>query len=198
MSVISAQQAAQYAIQAGFSGKSVQTIVAIAQAESGLNTQAQNLQDPNGGSWGILQINGAHFGAGWSGGVMTKAAALDPMISFQYAFFLSHGGTNFTPWGAYTNGSYAQFMTSIAGTNTTPTGAPTTGSTGAVQQQPQSTGLNPLSLLIPQGTLDWISNPVRLMKFSTGVVLLGIGVFLMLEPGAQQTIVQAAKVAAMG
>ncbi len=85
MSTLTLQQAQYYAEQAGFSGQSLSTILAIAMAESGLRTDAYNGSDPYGGSYGILQINGAHFNSGTT----TKACALDPACSFKFAYNLS-------------------------------------------------------------------------------------------------------------
>lgn len=101
MTVLSIAQARQKATAAGFTDGGLDTIVAIAQAESGFNTQAVNAADPNGGSFGILQINGVHFGSG-----ITQAQAFDPDYSFRYAYELSQGGTNFSAWSTYTSGAY--------------------------------------------------------------------------------------------
>jgi len=113
MPVITVQQASTYAQQAGFTGQSLATILAISQAESGLNTGAYNGSDPYGGSYGIVQINGSHFSSGGT----TKACALDPACAYKYAYQLSGKGTNFKDWGSYTNGSYRQYLgssTSVA------------------------------------------------------------------------------------
>lgn len=112
---ITVAQAESYASQAGFSNAivpkgpyspgtwtQIQTIVGIAAAESGLNINSYNPSDPYGGSFGVLQINGAHFHSGGT----TQAAALDPLHAFQYAYILSNHGTNFIPWGTFTNRSY--------------------------------------------------------------------------------------------
>lgn len=112
---ITVAQAEAYAAQAGFSNAivpksayapgtwtQIQTIVGIAGAESGLNINSYNPSDPYGGSFGVLQINGSHFHAGG----ITQAGALDPLHAFQYAYVLSNHGTNFIPWGTFTNRSY--------------------------------------------------------------------------------------------
>ena len=109
MSTLTPDQLSQYAANAGFSGFSKDIIVAIAQAESSGNTEAYNSNDPYGGSWGVLQINGAHF----QSGTTTKACALNPQCAFKFAFGLSKGGTDFSAWGTYTSGSYKQYMSGI-------------------------------------------------------------------------------------
>ncbi len=105
MATLNAQQLSAYAQQAGFSGQALQNIVAIALAESGGNTDAYNGNDPSGGSYGVLQINGVHFGSGTS-----KSCALDPACAFRFAYSLSGGGTNLNPWSTFTSGLYRNFI----------------------------------------------------------------------------------------
>jgi hypothetical protein len=109
MSTLSIPQAIKYARNAGFRGVGLVYIVAIAIAESGLNTQAHNASDPYGGSWGILQINGSHF----ISGTTTKQCALNPACSFKFGYELSNGGKDFHDWGTYTNGSYRQYTNEV-------------------------------------------------------------------------------------
>lgn len=125
MSILSPTQIEQYASQAGFGNTLVpgtnytalEVITAIALAESGGNTQAVNTNDPYGGSYGILQINGAHLTDFYSTGTISKAAALNPSTAFQYAYMLSDHGTNFQPWGTYTSGLYEKYIESAKSTN---------------------------------------------------------------------------------
>lgn len=121
---ITTAQAEGYASQAGFNNTLVpksqyapgtwsqlQTIVAIAHAESQLDIHAYNPNDPYGGSYGVLQINGSHFHAGGT----TQNAALNPQSAFQYAYMLSGHGSDFTAWGTFTNGAYKQYIPFISG-----------------------------------------------------------------------------------
>lgn len=88
----------------------VEVIVAIAQAESSLNDQAYNPRDPNGGSYGILQINGFWFGHGFS-----YANRFNSQAQFNFAYStISHHGTNFNDWGTFTSGAYEKFIKSAA------------------------------------------------------------------------------------
>ena len=98
--ILTIAQAAQYAIQAGFRGASIATIVAICMAESGLNTQAVSpTQD-----YGLVQIHlAAHPG-------VTMACALDPTCSLGKAYAISGGGSDFTPWATYNNGAYRMYL----------------------------------------------------------------------------------------
>lgn len=121
MAILTIPQARQYAAAAGFTGTALDTIVAIAQAESGLNTLAVNPRDPAGGSFGIVQINGVHFG-----GSFTQAQAFDPAAAFRFAYTLSDGGTNFSAWSTYTSGAYkttAAWKQSESATSTAQTAA---------------------------------------------------------------------------
>lgn len=105
MAVLSVSQATQYAAQAGFSGNAQNIIVAIAQAESGLNPQAQNCNNPGGTcDRGILQINSY-----WHSEVSDQCA-YDPACAFQAAYRISGNGRNFSPWTTYTSGAYKQYL----------------------------------------------------------------------------------------
>jgi surface antigen len=178
-------QAAQLAYNAGFRGNGLITIVAIAAAESGLRTDAQNLADCCGGSWGIVQINGAHFHAGGT----TKSCALNPACAFKYAFTLS-GGHNFQPWGSFTNGSYAQHLSAATTAASHITGVKTILS--------MSTGSIPSTSDTSTGTKDtgsagnifnflpgWTDNPVRILKLVAGVMLIGLAIVMLITPEGQ-------------
>lgn len=109
-------QALQLAADAGFSGQSQIIMVAVAMSESNLYTHAINSCDPYGGSFGVLQINGSHFGRQFGNAgqyTMSQSAAFDPALSFIFSFELSAGGTDFTPWGSYTNGGYLNHISAV-------------------------------------------------------------------------------------
>lgn len=100
---------AQEAYQAGFRGQALQTATAIALAESSGNPQAVNASDPNGGSYGLWQINGVHA----PGGTATPAwerQMFNPANNAAEAFAVSSQGTNFQPWSTYTSGAYRQYL----------------------------------------------------------------------------------------
>lgn len=117
MTKLTVTEAQNFAAHAGFSTQQqlqgqdkgysqVQVIVAIAMAESGLNTDSVNTSDPNGGSYGILQINGFWFSHG-----ISKSGALDPQMAFSFSYTtISQHGTNFNDWGTYTSKKYRQFL----------------------------------------------------------------------------------------
>src|SRR5215472_1296766 len=96
----------QLAEMAGFTGDAATTIAAIAMAESGGNPTAVNRDS---GATGILQF----MPSTWQGLVGQGKATgdpTDPLAAFQAAYELSQGGTDFSSWEAYTNGSYQQYV----------------------------------------------------------------------------------------
>lgn len=98
--VLSIQEARACAMIAGFSGYSLSTIVAIANAESSLRTNAIGVV----GEVGILQF------ALFYHPEISRTCALNAECSFQAAFFLSHGGRDFTQWTTYDNGTYLRYL----------------------------------------------------------------------------------------
>jgi len=104
MSKLTPQQATQYAQAAGFTGNGLDTIVAIAQCESGLDTTKTNTLNnfPPSTDRGIVQLNSY-----WHKGV-SDTCAFNPQCAFQQAYSISQGGTNFTQWTTYRNGCYKQ------------------------------------------------------------------------------------------
>ena len=169
MSVLSLGQAATYAQQAGFSGQSLGTILAISEAESGLNTNAYNPNDPYGGSYGIVQINGAHFSAGGT----TKACALDPACAYKYAYQLSGQGKNFTAWGSYTNGAYLRYINqAITNVGTATTSGPGTNNTPRPPQDSSSP--------------DFITGLTEhVLVFLIALVLIVVGFIIIARPAVE-------------
>lgn len=96
-----------FALQAGFTGPAAYTAAAIGLAESNGNPNAIHYQD--GGkpynSYGLMQINGSNDAA--VGGARN---ALDPLTSFKQAYTLSKGGTDFSPWSTFNDGSYKAYL----------------------------------------------------------------------------------------
>lgn len=78
---------------------------AIAMAESGgvPNAIARSSREFSVGLW---QINTKVH-------PYTPAQMAEPMQNAEAAYKISKGGTNWTPWGAFTNGSYKKFRTGI-------------------------------------------------------------------------------------
>lgn len=111
MALLTADQVKGYANAAGFKGGDLRIIVAIAQAESGVEKNAvmycDTLAHNPGGpgdvedSWGVWQINrDAHP-------EVSVAQACDPVFAATYAFRLyKAAGNKFTDWGTYTRKEY--------------------------------------------------------------------------------------------
>lgn len=89
MPTLTIQQAAQYARNAGFTGNDLVTILAIAIAESNLNTDVVN----SIGAVGILQL--------YNKPANVMANAKDPQFSFNYGYKLFKGRGKFCNWQSY-------------------------------------------------------------------------------------------------
>jgi hypothetical protein len=72
------------------------TMLCIARRESGLNPRAANYHDSNGGSYGLLQLNGVHR---WRGESLAafQQRMWNPVTHLQAAKRLARGGLG--PWG---------------------------------------------------------------------------------------------------
>jgi murein DD-endopeptidase MepM/ murein hydrolase activator NlpD len=93
MAILSIAQTIAYAKAAKFTGEPLVNIVAIAIAESNLNTEIVN----SIGATGILQILlPVHPD-------VTASQAKDPAFSFRYAYKLSGGGANLCAWQSYSS-----------------------------------------------------------------------------------------------
>jgi hypothetical protein len=121
MTVLTRSQIRDYASQAGFTGSALDTITAIFAAENGsgdssnINNTAfptlagYHAPGPNDQpeySVGNGQINAlAHFSSSGMDFEHYVAYLLDPLNNAKEAFKISGGGTDFTPWSTFNNGS---------------------------------------------------------------------------------------------
>lgn len=103
---LSGMEAAAYLHAAGFgaSNSVLQTAVAIAKAESGLNPAAKGGPNSNGTyDWGLMQINDVHK--------PTQAQKTEPLANARMAFDIyTRAGKSFKPWSTYGNGAYKANM----------------------------------------------------------------------------------------
>jgi hypothetical protein len=122
MATLTISQAIQSATRAGFTGSGLITIVAIAMAESGLNSTAVGHNLNGTTDYGILQINSVHFGENYGGVTVSQSSAQDPDSAFRIAYGMSQGGTNFCAWCTYnagcaspcnSNGPYKNFISQV-------------------------------------------------------------------------------------
>lgn len=111
MATLTPAQIYGYAVGAGFTPAQAVTATAVAMAESGGNPSAAaivsnpkpgNLPETSYGLWQINTLGNPQYATADLTDPATNAAA-------AYAIFQSSGG-NWNPWGAYTNGSYSQYL----------------------------------------------------------------------------------------
>lgn len=107
MTTLTIGQAKMFAALAGFSGNSLNRIVAIGLCESGLQTDRRGIQDPRDRGW--LQINSF-----WHPEV-SDACAFDPACAAREAYRISSQGTNFNQWTTFQNGCSDTKMAQVAG-----------------------------------------------------------------------------------
>jgi hypothetical protein len=100
---------ADAAHDAGVKNKDLETAVAVAYGESHYDPRAENQNHKSGGtddSYGLWQINmlgalGPDRLAKY--GLDSNSDLFDPKVNAEIMYDMSHGGTNFKPWGAYTD-----------------------------------------------------------------------------------------------
>ena len=100
MPTYSAQQRIDAMRSAGFPEDKIPTGAAISLAELGQQSDTATVFGDNGESVGVWQI---HLPAHPD---VSTACAADLECSTRAAYRISSGGTNWNPWGAFTNGSW--------------------------------------------------------------------------------------------
>jgi Lysozyme like domain len=109
--IITPAQCAQLAANAGVSGDNLVIAVAIAMAESGLDTTIVSAPNTNGTTdYGLWQVNSVH-----SEYDTAKLIASDGVYNAAAMFTLSSKGTVWQPWSTYNNGAYLANMTAARG-----------------------------------------------------------------------------------
>jgi hypothetical protein len=88
----------------GFRGAKLTTAVAVMTAESGRYVEAYHDNTNGSQDRGLFQINSIHDGS------ISPADAFKAIPNAEYAFKLSKGGTDFTPWSAYNSGAYKKYV----------------------------------------------------------------------------------------
>ena len=96
-------QVAALLAQAGWPANLIPTMAAVVMGESSGYAGALNSTSREY-SVGLAQINlRVHTD-------ITEAEARDPLTNLRYALQLYYQAGGFTPWGAYTNGSYRRYL----------------------------------------------------------------------------------------
>lgn len=117
MPVLTAEQVARLAFDAGFRGENLVIAVAVAKGESGFRSDAlgdQSLRDQTwSNSVGLFQVRCLHAERG-TGGVRDEVANLDPAHNARSAWEISgRGAHNFRPWSVFTNNAYRTHLESV-------------------------------------------------------------------------------------
>lgn len=101
-----------YALQAGFTGPAAYTAAALGMAESEGYANRIHVNDGGKGynSYGLMQINAVNDPALRAAGINGAASAVDPLTSYKAAYVISHGGTDFSHWTTFTDGSYKRYL----------------------------------------------------------------------------------------
>lgn len=111
--MLSDEQIAQLAYDAGFRGDALRWAVAIAKAESGGNPAAYNPEiaagtAPGSGSRGLWQIYGTAHPQ------YNNSLAFDPVVNARAAFEVYRAaGNSFTPWSTFNNGMASQYVNAV-------------------------------------------------------------------------------------
>lgn len=113
MTKLTPEQIAEHAHAAGFRGSDLTTAVAVALGESGGRTDAHNTlgRDDSYGLWQINLFGSLGPDRREKYDLGSDRELLNPTTNAEaaYGVFRERGDT-FEPWGAYTNGSYRQFL----------------------------------------------------------------------------------------
>lgn len=172
MTVYSYAQLESLWISAGGSRATAPIAAAIAEAESGGNSDSYNPKDTNGWpSAGLWQINnGAPAPAGWS-----NPATNARMAVAKYNASLKAKGNGWLPWGTYTSGAYKAFLNSKTTPDPNVPGSPT-GVSAQVSAQGAGDCLiqNPLGVSLPViGSIS--AGPACLFSYSNARAFISAG-----------------------
>jgi cell wall-associated NlpC family hydrolase len=115
--ILTIDQIAAVAVQAGFRAEALITATAISCAEDTSHDPTVINNDPSTGDYsvGLWQIN--YFGsllASRTAQFGPPPTLQDPLANAQAAYSLSGGGVNFNPWSTFKSGAYRQFLTIAA------------------------------------------------------------------------------------
>ena len=179
MATLTPAQIAGYAKSAGFPDSEIATATAVALAESGGRTDAQNRNTNGSTDYGVWQINTVH------GALLNNGDKFNPADNARMAFTVwSQAGRKWTPWSVYKSGAYRTQMPRAALAAAAPAAGPVAGaaasgggSTGDVPV-PVTGGPTAAQASTSSGILDLLSGLVsgglwtRIGAFIFGGVLI--------------------------
>lgn len=104
--VLTPEQVASLVLASGFTDPVRATAVVL--GESGGDTGIVSPRNTNGTiDVGLWQINSGHFpGGAYDAGKIDQAGAVNPVLATRFAYQLSKGGTDFSPWAATRRASF--------------------------------------------------------------------------------------------
>lgn len=117
MATLSSAQIKTYAQQAGFQGDVVDTMVAIAYAESGGDPRSHNSTPPDDsyGLWQINMIGSLGPARRKEFGIKDNTELFDPAVNAKAAYKV-YKSSGLKAWTTYTSGKYKQFLNGASDT----------------------------------------------------------------------------------
>ena len=116
MGIVTNEQIKASASRAGFIGPDINTIAAIANAESNRNVSATT-HEPNGTtSYGVYQINSIWLGNTVDGTKVTVSNLHDLDFSSKVAYYIFKK-SGFNAWTTYKTGVYKKYLTDVSSTS---------------------------------------------------------------------------------
>lgn len=103
---LSIEEALALCYVAGFRERPLRVAVALMTAESGRFVEAWNVNDNFSLDRGLFQLNTIHTSIG-------MADAFKAVPNARFAFVLSDGGEDFTPWAAFNSGAWENFHSEV-------------------------------------------------------------------------------------
>lgn len=186
---------------AGFTGRDLTIAVAVAFAESGFKADAVSKPNRNGSrDYGLWQINSVHR--------PTDHDWRDPDTNAALAYRVYREAGGFRPWTVYKSGAYLLFMPqatawvaaagSAVGKVIDLAQKPVLGAVGAAEGVVGAAGGIGSGVLNQAGTViealgdqeTWL----RVVKVGAGVLLVGIGLYLLARPNVDLNKITAAVV----
>lgn len=163
-------QAFYYAGQAGFQGLDRVIAVAIAEAESGLNSKITNTAGNSAGvDRGIMQINSYYHPE------VSNAQAFDPQQAFNAAYKIyQQSGNTFKQWATYINGNYRS-ESAYKNYAATPSSAPSGGTSTTTLSNQYAACIPPSNALDVAGWVSYYACLAQNMGQAAGSMPGGVG-----------------------